>query len=147
MANLGKENVVKEFCDWIGISIHMETLGLLPQINMKLDGILYSLNMNLSTKKAVIWMKKKLKSFLMNNISHYFRRTTNTTDFANETMNKLYITAAYKYMYCCITFKEYFKDINTGEKVDIQICKIIYSVIRSLFKYLVYNVREPIYDR
>jgi len=31
--------------------------------------------------------------------------------------------------------------------VDIKICQIIYVVIRSFFKYLVCNVKNPVFDR
>lgn len=33
------------------------------------------------------------------------------------------------------------------EQVDIKICQIIYVVIRSFFKYLVCNVKNPVFDR
>jgi len=31
--------------------------------------------------------------------------------------------------------------------VDLKICQIIYVVIRSFFKYLVCNVKNPVFDR
>jgi hypothetical protein len=64
----------------------MNTLALMPKLNMKISGILSTLNVNFQTKKSIMWLKKKLKSFLMNNICHYFRATINNAEFANKTL-------------------------------------------------------------
>ena len=87
----------------------MNTLALMPKLNMKISGILCTLNVNLQTKKSMMWLKKKLKSFLMNNICHYFRSTINTPEFANKTLQKLLIIAAFKMIQCCQELKDYFK--------------------------------------
>jgi len=50
-------------CNWIGISVDMKTLQILPNINTKKDGILCTLNVNLQTTESVMWLKKKLKSY------------------------------------------------------------------------------------
>lgn len=55
----------------------------------------------MQTKQSTLWLKKKLKSFLMNNVSFYFRDTINSLTFAKLTLNKLYIAAAEKYVACC----------------------------------------------
>ena len=98
MDSVEEQNIVQDYCDWIGISIDMKTLALMPNINLRIEGILCTLNLNMQTKKASMWLKKKLKSFLMNNITHYFRKTITTEDFANKTLNKLFISGGYKYM-------------------------------------------------
>ncbi len=41
----------------------------------------------------------------MNNVSFYFRNTINTVEYANQTLNKLYLAAAEKYIACCMEFK------------------------------------------
>lgn len=116
----------------------MKTLALMPLINLKIEGILCTLNLNMQTKKASMWLKKKLKSFLMNNIQHYFRKTITNREFANKTLNKLYIAGCYKYMQCCKEYKDHFRfNKQIMAKIDIMICNIIYSVTRAFFKYLV----------
>lgn len=45
----------------------------------------------------------------MNNICHYFRSTINTPEFANKTLQKLLIIAAFKMIQCCQELKDYFK--------------------------------------
>ena len=37
-----------------------------------------------------MWLKKKLKSFLMNNVSFYFNQNINSYEFSYTTLNKLY---------------------------------------------------------
>lgn len=91
MDSVQEQNVVDDYIDWIGISIDMNKLALMPNINLRIEGILCTLNLNMQTKKASMWLKKKLKSFLMNNISHYFRDTITNEEFANKTLNKLFI--------------------------------------------------------
>jgi hypothetical protein len=59
--------------NWIGISIDMKNLNIIPNINTKKEGILCTLNVNMQTSESIMWLKKKLKSFLMNNVSFYFR--------------------------------------------------------------------------
>lgn len=145
--NVHEQNISEQFCDWIGISIDMNTLALMPKLNMKISGILCTLNVNFQTKKSMMWLKKKLKSFLMNNICHYFRATINNSEFANKTLQKLYIIAAFKLMSCIQELKDYFRfDKKMMAVIDIKIASCIYSVIRSLFKYLVCNVDDPIFQ-
>lgn len=91
--------------NWIGISIHMETLGLVPNMQLSKEAILSTLNINMQTKKSVLWIKRKLKSFLMNNVSFYFRSNVTSKQFANKTLEKLYFSAAEKYLACCREFK------------------------------------------
>ena len=45
------QNIASEYCDWIGISIDMKTMALMPNVNLKVDGILSTLNLNMQTKK------------------------------------------------------------------------------------------------
>jgi hypothetical protein len=71
-----------ELFNWIGISIDMKNLNIIPNINIKKEGILCTLNINMSTSDSILWLKKKLKSFLMNNVSFYFKNTINTKDFS-----------------------------------------------------------------
>jgi hypothetical protein len=40
-------------------------------------------------------------SFLMNNVSFYFRAHINNEEYAYRTLNKLYLQAAEKYVACC----------------------------------------------
>lgn len=76
--------------DWIGITIDMNTLNIIPNINTKKDAVLCTLNVNMQTNESIMWLKKKLKSFLMNNVSFYFRETINSKEFSKLTLNKLY---------------------------------------------------------
>jgi len=62
----------QELFNWIGISIDMTNLHIVQNINTKREGILCTLNVNMQTKESVLWLKRKLKSFLMNNVTHYF---------------------------------------------------------------------------
>lgn len=88
--DLSKQNIDIDYCSWIGISIHMETLELTPNINIKKEGILCTLNVNMQTDQTILWLKRKLKSFLMNNVSFYFRGSINSLYHADITLNKLY---------------------------------------------------------
>jgi hypothetical protein len=125
----------------------METLCLMPNINVKKDAVLCTLNVNLQTSQSILWLKKKLKSFLMNNVSFYFRDTINSADYATQTLNKLYLAAAEKYIACCMEFKQYHAATTLSKDIDIKICQVVYVVIRSFFKYLVCNVRDSVFDR
>jgi telomerase reverse transcriptase len=146
MDSIKEQNIAQDYCDWIGISIDMSTLALMPNINLRRKGILCTLNLNMQTKKASMWLKKKLKSFLMNNITHYFKNTITNEEFANKTLNKLYIAAAYKYMQCSGEYKDHFKtNKQISQEIDLIICKIIYSVTRAFFKYLVCNIPDTIF--
>jgi hypothetical protein len=103
--------------NWIGISIHMKTLGLVPNINLSKEAILCTLNINLQTKKSTLWLKRKLKSFLMNNISFYFKSTITSKNLAMITLNSLYEVASEKYISCCRDYKRFhigisYKNIN-----------------------------------
>jgi hypothetical protein len=139
--------VETDMLNWIGITINMNTLCLMPNINTKKEAVLCTLNVNLQTSQSILWLKRKLKSFLMNNVSFYFRNTINDADFATHTLNKLYLQAAEKYVCCCMDFKMYHRQTTLDKDVDVKICQIIYVVIRSFFKYLVCNVSNSVYTR
>ena len=44
-----KQNIDVTLCNWIGISIDMKTLQLIPNINTKKEAVLCTLNINLQT--------------------------------------------------------------------------------------------------
>ena len=46
ISEVQEQNIAEEFCDWIGISIHMDSLSLIPKLNMHVQGILQTLNVN-----------------------------------------------------------------------------------------------------
>jgi len=48
-SDLSAQNIDVDYCSWIGISIHMDTLELMPNINIKKEGILCTLNVNMQT--------------------------------------------------------------------------------------------------
>lgn len=96
-----------ELFSWIGISIDQQSLNIVQNINTKRDGILCTLNINMQTKESVLWLKRKLKSFLMNNVTHYFNANINSREYASKTLAKLYIAAAEKYLACCIDFRNF----------------------------------------
>ena len=131
----------------------MKTLGLVPNINVKKEAILCTLNTNMQTSKSVQWLKKKLKSFLMNNVAFYFRGTITQKKFALQTLNKLHQVAAEKYVACAQEFKRFhlspYKQGQSKspfqESIDLVLAQIIYVVIRSFFKYLVCNMRESVF--
>jgi len=60
--DLDSQNIETEFCHWIGISIDMKSLQLIPNINVKKEGVLCTLNVNMQTSQSIMWLKKKLKS-------------------------------------------------------------------------------------
>ena len=120
---------------------------MIPNINTKKEGVLCTLNINMQTNQSILWLKKKLKSFLMNNVSFYFRKTINQEEYAFLTLNKLYLQAAEKYVACCFDFKKFHARTTLSDKIDIVICQIIYVVIRSFFKYLVCNVKPSVFER
>lgn len=101
----------------------------------------------MQTRESVLWLKRKLKSFLMNNVTHYFNAAINNKEFAESTLKKLYQAAAEKYHSCCVEFKTFHHGSTLAPFVDVKIVQILYVVIRSFFKYLVCNVRQPIYKR
>lgn len=111
---LENQNICTDLMDWIGITIDMKTLNIIPNINTKKDAVLCTLNVNMQTNESIMWLKKKLKSFLMNNISFYFRETINSKEFAKLTLNKLYQAAAEKYIVCCRDFKQYHLSHSKG---------------------------------
>jgi len=60
---LGAHNVeTSTIMNWIGISINMDTLNLMPNINLSKEAVLCTLNINLQTNQSILWLKKKLKS-------------------------------------------------------------------------------------
>ena len=67
--------------NWIGISIDMGSLGLEPNMSMSKQAILCSLNINMQTKGSILWLKRKLKSFLMNNVGFYFNQDITSKKF------------------------------------------------------------------
>jgi len=83
----------------------------------------------------------------MNNVSFYFRKTINGSEFAKKTLDKLYLAATEKYIACCMEFKQYHEATTLAKDIDLKICQIIYVVIRSFFKYLVCNVNNSIFER
>ena len=93
--------------NWIGIGIHMKTLGLVPNINLSKHAVLSTLSVNMQTRESTLWLKKKLKSFLMNNVSFYFKSSITCKEFAMETLTKLYEAAAEKYILCCQDFRRF----------------------------------------
>lgn len=68
--------------NWIGISIDTKTMSMVPNMILTKDAILCSLNVNISTKKSILWLKRKLKSFLMNNVTIYFRPDITSKEYA-----------------------------------------------------------------
>lgn len=137
---------------WIGISIDTQTLGLVPNVNVKKEAVLCTLNTNIQTSNSVLWLKKKLKSFLMNNISFYFRDTITSKPYAMETLDKLYQAAAHKYVVCCQEFRKFHSTQRhlanpIAENMDLILVQVVYAVIRSFFKYLVCNVQGTVIGR
>lgn len=102
-----QQNIDVDYCSWIGISINMKTLELTPNLNIKKEGILCTLNINLQTNCTMAWLKRKLKSFLMNNVTFYFRGSVNSVEHSHITLNKLYQQAAEKYVACAFEFKRF----------------------------------------
>ena len=45
--DLDQQNIDTTLCNWIGISIDMKSLQLIPNINTKKDGVLCTLNINM----------------------------------------------------------------------------------------------------
>lgn len=134
----------------------MKSLELTPNINIKIEGIMCTLNVNMQTNDSLTWLKRKLKSFLLNNITFYFRSSVNSKAHSLITLNKLYQQAAEKYMYCCYFFKRFHTHRNkTNQEVydtfDFGISRklvdCIYAVIRALFRYLVCNVHRPVFEK
>ena len=68
-----------------------------------------------------MWLKRKLKSFLMNNVTHYFNSVINSREYAGKTLSKLYIAAAEKYLSCCLDFKTFHSHSSLLPLVDIKI--------------------------
>ena len=137
--------------NWIGISIDTKTLGLVPGAPVKKEAVLCTLNINMQTKQSVAWLKKKLKSFLMNNVSFYFRASITSKAYAKETLEKLYVAAAEKYVACCQDFKRFHCNGGaaaraTEQSVDVTLARVVYLVIRAYFKYLICNVRGTIFE-
>ena len=56
------QNIETNLVNWIGITIDMQTLQLMPNINIKKQAVLCTLNVNLQTTQSIVWLKKKLKS-------------------------------------------------------------------------------------
>lgn len=132
--------------DWIGISIDMETLGLVQSINLSKEAVLNTLSVNMATRKSVTWLKRKVKSFMMNNIKFYFRETMTHLEHALKTMEKLLRSAVVKFVACAKEFRrfhEFFRLRGAADpnfNYDVQIVKIAYIGIRTFFKYLVSSI-------
>jgi len=135
----------------------LDTLDLIPNLNIKKEGIMCTLNVNMQTNDTLLWLKRKLKSFLMNNVSFYFRGTINSKYHAHITLNKLYQQGAEKYVACCKDFRHFHMSKkckpmcdtvgNTDTRVwEMKVVQIIYIVIRAFFKYLVCNIQTPVFD-
>jgi hypothetical protein len=136
---------------WIGISIDTKTLGLIPGAPVKKEAVLCTLNVNMQTKQSVAWLKKKLKSFLMNNVSFYFRETVTSKAYAMETLEKLYLAAAEKYVACCQEFSRFHarkggQPRASSQSLDLTVASVVYLVIRAFFKYLICNVRGTVFE-
>lgn len=127
-------------CRWVGLEIDMATLQIIPNFKFTKENALSTLNMNMKTKKSIIWLKNKLKSFLMNNVWFYFKSSINSIDYAKRTLEKLYEYAAVKFTACCKEFKNFHSRTNIAKTLDLQICKIFYKVIHNFYDYLVYNI-------
>ena len=139
-----------ELFHWIGISFDPVTLGLVPNMNLAKEGQLCTLAINIQTTNCTLWLRKKLKSFLMNNITFYFRNTITTKNFAWQTLEKLLTISAIKFVACCQEFKRF--HCSTAKKshdyfmlVDQVLTKSLYVVIKSFFKYLVCNLRNSVF--
>ena len=129
----------------------MKKLLLTPNLNVRKEGILCTLNVNLQSEGSLLWLKRKLKSFLMNNITFYFKATTNTKEHAAITLNKLYQQASEKYVVCAYEFKRFHlrhgaSPLGTSNAIDLRLCEALYSVIRGFFRYLVCSVPQPVFD-
>ena len=61
----------------------------------------------MQTKKSTLWLKRKLKSFLMNNVTIYFRSSITTKEFAKDTLNKIYEMATEKFVACCHEYSNF----------------------------------------
>jgi hypothetical protein len=61
-ASLDEQNEKTTMLNWIGISINKLTLYLIPNINVKKEAVLCTLNVNLQTTQSIMWLKKRLKS-------------------------------------------------------------------------------------
>ena len=83
----------------------------------------------------------------MNNVSFYFRASLNTEEYAFNTLNKLYLAAAEKFVACCAEFRMFHARTDLACEVDLKICQVVYVVIRSFFKYLVCNVARSVFAR
>lgn len=68
----------------------MDCLEITPNLNVNKEAVLSTLNVNMITKGGKLWLKRKLKSFLMNNVTFYFRSTINSLNHARMTLAKLY---------------------------------------------------------
>lgn len=117
----------------------MDNLYLTPNLNVRREGILCTLNINFMSEGSLLWLKRKLKSFLMNNITFYFKATTNTKEHASITLNKLYQQAAEKYVVCAYEFKRFHlrqgtKPLDSSDAIDLKLCEALYSVIRGFFR-------------
>ena len=135
-------------CDvfqWIGISIDTKTLGLVPNMQVTREQILCSLNINVQSNDSILWLKRKLKSFLMNNVSFYFSKDTSNKDFAKQTLEKIYVMASEKYAACCKVLKQFHSNQQCNQewlkRLDLRLAQIIYVVIHSFFKYLLCNIQ------
>lgn len=104
--------------NWIGISIDMQSLGLVPNMQLTRDAILCTLNVNMQTAQSTLWLKRKLKSFLMNNVSFYFKQDVTSKKFAMQTLDKLYVAAAEKYAACSREFRRFHMSTCTKKTIE-----------------------------
>lgn len=58
----------------------------------------------------------------MNNITFYFRKSINSVEYAQLTLNKIYLQAAEKYIACCMEFKSYHATTTLAKVIDVKIC-------------------------
>ena len=117
----------------------------MPNVSVTREQILCSLNINVQSNGSILWLKRKLKSFLMNNVSFYFSKETTNKEFAKLTLDKIYVMASEKYAACCKVLKQFHMSQNCNKewlkRLDLRLAQIVYVVIHGFFKYLLCNIQ------
>jgi len=57
------------------------------------------------------------------------------------------VNASEKYVACAVDFKLFHQRTGLKNKVDLVLAQIVYIVIRAFFKYLVCNVKDPVFTK
>jgi len=135
------EDLYKDFCDWIGISIQMSTLQIKPLF--KLETAMKTLNLNIVTKRARLWLKRKLKSFLMNNIMHYFNKALNSEEFMMDVMREIVEISSHKFVKCSEAYKR-LSQSQGAKKTEVQLAGVILDTIRDFQRYISKNAPDVI---